>query len=204
MSYVLGIHVPIAGVSMIPVLSGAPMVLMPLHIILMELIIDPACSVAFEMEPPDAALMRRPPRNPRQRLFTSRLVVRSLLQGTGAMIASLAVYFATLRLGFSEPDVRTLTFATLIVANLALIFTSRSFSRSVLEDWRTPNLALWTLVGSALVILAAVLFVPFLRDLFRLAMPHPDDLLIVSIAGLSSLLWMEIVKRAAAPQGGRV
>jgi Ca2+-transporting ATPase len=199
MSYVLGIHVPIAGVSMIPVLLGGPMVLMPLHIILMELIIDPACSVAFEMEPPEAGLMRRPPRDPRQRLFTRRLVLRSLLQGTGAMIGSLAVYFGALRLGLVETDVRTLTFSTLIVTNLALIFTSRSLTRSVIEEWRTPNVALWLLGGSALVVLAIVLFVPFFRELFRLAMPHPDDLLVVIAAGLASLVWMEVVKLGARP-----
>ncbi len=206
MSYVLGIHVPIAGLSMIPVLFGGPMVLMPVHIILMELIIDPACSVAFEMEPAEAGLMRRPPRHPRQRLFTSRLVLRSLAQGAGAMIVALAVYAGALRSGLSEPDVRTLTFATLIVSNLALIFASRSFTRSILDDWRSPNHALWVLAGTATAALGAVLFVPLLRDLFRLAMPHPDDLLIVAGAGLASLAWMEMIKRAAqalpsAPSG---
>jgi Ca2+-transporting ATPase len=109
------------------------------------------------------------------------------------------VYFGTLRLGFIETDVRTLTFSTLIVANLALIFTSRSLTRSVLEQWRTPNVALWLLGGSALVVLAIVLFVPFFRDLFRLAMPHPDDVLVVIVAGVASLVWMELVKRGARP-----
>jgi Ca2+-transporting ATPase len=197
MSYVLGIHVPIAGVSMIPVLFGAPMVLMPLHIILMELIIDPACSVAFEMEPPEPGLMHRPPRDPRQRLFTRRFVVRSLLEGTGAMLMSLAVYFTTLRLGYGQLDVRTLTFSTLIVANLALIFANRSFTRPVFVGWRTPNAAMWTLFAGALALLTAVLFVPPLRVLFKLAMPHPDDLLIVVAAGLGALVWMELVKHAA-------
>ena len=197
MSYVLGIHVPIAGLSMIPVLFGGPMVLMPVHIILMELIIDPACSVAFEMEPAEAGLMQQPPRNPRQRLFTSRLVFRSLAQGAGAMAVAMTVYFGALRSGLSELDVRTLTFATLIVANLALIFTNRSLTHSILDNRRASNHALWILGGSALCVLAAVLFVPFLRDLFRLAMPHPDDLLLVMGAGLASLAWMEIVKRAA-------
>jgi Ca2+-transporting ATPase len=194
MSYVLGIHVPIAGMSMIPVLSGGPMVLMPLHIILMELIIDPACSVAFEMEPAEAGVMRRPPRDPRQPLFTPRLVLRSLLQGVGAMAVALVVYAGTLRSGLTEADVRTLTFATLIVANLALILASRSFTRSVLDNWRTPNLALWLLAASALAVLATILFVPFLRELFRLALPHPDDLLVVAAAGVTALVWMETVK----------
>ena len=199
MSYVLGIHVPIAGMAIIPVVFGGPMVLMPVHIILMELVIDPACSVAFEMEPEEAGVMRRPPRDPRLRLFTPRLVFRSLAQGAGAMAMALAVYAGALRSGLNEPDVRTLTFATLMIANLALIVANRSLTRSVLEDWRTPNLALWILASNTLGVLAAVLFVPFLRDLFRVAMPHPDDVLVIVGAGLASLAWMEGVKRAARP-----
>ena len=211
MLYVLGIHVPIAGVSLIPVLLGGPMMLMPVHIILMELIIDPACSVAFEMEPAEADLMRRPPRNPRQRLFTPRFVLRSLAQGAGAMAAALGVYLGAVGIGLGDADVRTLTFSTLIVGNLALIFTSRSLTRSLAEYWRPPNRALGMLVGGALGVLAAVLFVPFLRNLFRLAVPHPDDLLVVAGAGLASLAWMEAVKlvartttNTAAPRGGRI
>jgi P-type Ca2+ transporter type 2C len=197
MSYVLGVHVPIAGVSMIPVLLGGPMMLMPLHIILLELIIDPASSVAFEVEPPESDLMRRPPRNPRDRLFTRLFVLRSLMQGAGAMAATLAVYVGALRNGLSEADVRTLTFATLILANLALIVTNRSFTESVVKQWRTPNRMLALLGPGALVLLAAILFVPVLRDLFRMAIPHTDDLLVVAGAGLASLVWMEIVKRIA-------
>jgi Ca2+-transporting ATPase len=78
-----------------------------------------------------------------------------------------------------------------------LIFTNRSLAHSILDNRRAPNHVLWILGASALGVLAAVLFVPFLRDLFRLATPHPDDLLVVMGAGLASLAWMEIVKRAA-------
>ena len=202
MSYVLAVHVPIAGVSMIPVLLGGPMMLMPLHIILLELIIDPACSVAFEMEPEESDAMRRPPRDPRQRLFTPPFALRSLMQGVGAMAATLTVYVGAVGNGLSEADVRTLTFATLILANLALIVTNRSLTRSVLEQWRTPNRMLAVLGAGALVLLAVVLFVPVLRDLFRMAVPHTDDLLVVAVAGLASLIWMEIVKRIAAGARG--
>ena len=197
MSYVLGVHVPIAGVAMIPVLLGGPMMLMPLHIILLELIIDPASSVAFEVEPAESDLMRRPPRNPRHRLFTRLFVLRSLAQGAGAMGATLAVYVGAVRNGLNEADVRTLTFATLILANLALIITNRSLTRSVVELWRTPNRMLAILGAAAVGVLGAVLFVPVLRDLFRMAVPHTDDLLVVAGAGMASLVWMEIAKRIA-------
>jgi Ca2+-transporting ATPase len=195
MSYVLGVHVPIAGVSMIPVLLGGPMMLMPVHIILLELIIDPACSVAFEMEPAEPGLMQRRPRNPRQRLFTRGFVLKSLTQGAGAMAAALGVYIGALRSGLGEADVRTLTFATLILANLALILANRSLTRSLFEEWRVPNHALGVLGTLTFAVLAAILFVPLFRDLFRMTVPHADDLLVVAGAGAASLVWMEIVKR---------
>jgi Ca2+-transporting ATPase len=195
MSYVLAIHVPIALVSMVPVLAGGPMVLLPLHIILMELIVDPACSVAFEMEPADDDIMRRRPRPPRQRLFTPRYVVRSLTQGACAGVAALIVYFVSLRSGYGELDVRTLTFATLIVTNLSLILTSRALHRPLIQTLRTPNRALWLLMGSALATLVFVIAVPPLRELFRLAPVHVDDLLLIVVVAAAALLMMEGVKR---------
>jgi P-type Ca2+ transporter type 2C len=194
-AYVLAIHVPIGGISLIPVLLGWPLILMPVHVICMELIIDPACSVAFEMEPEERDVMRRPPRDPRQRLFTPRLMVRSLLQGLGALGAALLVLFVSLRGGLIESDVRMLTFSTLIVTNLLLIITNRSLTRSIWTDWLTPNPALrWLWVG-AVAVLAAILYLPFVRELFRLSRPHADDALVIVAAGLGALLWMEMVKR---------
>ena len=108
----------------------------------MELIIDPACSVAIEMEPEERDVMQRPPRNPRARLFTRILVVRSLLQGIGALAAAALVFGVSMRSGLIETDVRMLTFTTLIVTNLLLIVTNRSLTRPTLADWWTPNPAL--------------------------------------------------------------
>ncbi len=194
-AYVLAIHVPIAGVSLIPVLFGWPLVLMPVHVIFMELIIDPACSIAFEMEPEETDVMRRPPRDPTRRLFTSQLMIRSLLQGLGALGAALLVLVVGWTLGFSESDVRTLTFSTLITTNLALILTNRSLTRSVWVGWRSPNPALQWLVAGALGVLATILYVPAVRDLFRMSRPHADDALVIVGAALGALIWMEAVKR---------
>jgi Ca2+-transporting ATPase len=194
-AYVLAIHVPIAGMSLIPALLGWPLVLMPVHVIFMELIIDPACSIAFEMEPEERDVMQRPPRSPRARLFTHRLVVRSLLQGIGALVAAALVFAVSVRAGLIETDVRMLTFSTLIVTNLLLIVTNRSLTRPTLADWWTPNPALRWLGAGAVAILAAILYVPFLRDLFRVSRPHADDALVIAAAGMGALLWMELVKR---------
>jgi Ca2+-transporting ATPase len=194
-AYVLAIHVPIAGISLIPVLFGWPLVLMPVHVIFMELIIDPACSIAFEMEPEEHDIMRRPPRNPKQRLFTPGLMFRSLLQGVGALAAAGVVFAGSVKLGLSESDVRMLTFSTLILTNLAMIFTNRSFTRPVWAAWKAPNPALRWLVAGAIGVLATILYVPVVRDLFRMSRPHANDAVVVLVASLAALVWMEAVKR---------
>jgi P-type Ca2+ transporter type 2C len=196
-AYVLAIHVPIAGISLIPPLLGWPLVLMPVHVIFMELIIDPACSIAFEMEPEERDVMQRPPRHPRDKLFTRRLIVRSVLQGLGALAAAALVFAVSVREGLIESDVRMLTFSTLIVTNLLLIVTNRSLTRPMLADWWTPNPALRWLGAGAVAILAAILYIPFVRDLFRMSRPHADDALVIVMAGAGALLWMELVKRYA-------
>jgi Ca2+-transporting ATPase len=202
-AYVLAIHVPIAGISLLPVLLGWPLVLMPVHVIFMELIVDPVCSIAFEMEPEERDVMKRPPRARERRLFTARMVARSLLQGCGALGAALAVWAASVAAGLSNADVRTLTFASLIVSNLALIVANRSLTRSVWANWYTPNPALRWLFTGVFGLLAIVLYIPLVRDLFGMAKPHIDDAATIIAAGLGALLWMEVVKRVlrGAPHG---
>lgn len=194
-AYVLAIHLPIAAISLVPPLFGWPLVLMPVHVIFMELIIDPASSIAFEMEPEESDVMARPPRDPRERLFTPHLLLQSLLQGLGAVGAVLIMFFGAVMAGASEADVRTLTFSTLIITNVALIFANRSLTRSAWETRRAPNPALWWLTAGALALLAAILYTPPLRALFRMAQPHTIDSLTIAAAALGALVWMELVKR---------
>ena len=131
----------------------------------------------------------------RQRLFTPRLMVRSLLQGLGASGAAVLVFFVSLRGGSIETDVRMLAFSTLIVTNLLLIVTNRSLTRSTWADWWTPNPALRWIGAGALAILAVILYVPFVRDLFRMSRQHADDAAVIAVAGATALTWMEAVKR---------
>jgi Ca2+-transporting ATPase len=193
MAYILAIHVPIAGMSLIPVLLQWPLVLLPVHVVFLELIIDPACSVVFEAEPEEADVMSRPPRDPRKPLFSRRTIALSLLQGLSVLIIVLAVY-AVSSTAAREMEARALTFTTLIVANLGLILTNRSWSRTILETLNSPNAALWWVIGGALVFLGAVLYIPFLRDLFGFAFLHFIDLAICFMAGIASILWFEGLK----------
>ena len=133
MAYILAIHVPIAGMSLIPVLLQWPLVLLPVHVVFLELIIDPACSVVFEAEPEEADVMQRRPRDPKKPLFSRRSLALSFLQGFIVLAIVLAVYATSLYRGQGEAEARALTFTTLIVANLGLILTNRSWSRTILE-----------------------------------------------------------------------
>jgi len=194
MAYILAIHVPIAGMSLIPVLLGWPLVLLPVHVVFLELIIDPACSVVFEAEPEEADVMDRNPRDPKKPLFSRQSLALSFLQGFMVLLIVLAVYAFSLYRGQGDAEARALTFTTLIVANLGLILTNRSWSRTILETMNSPNQALWWVLGGALFFLAAVLYTPFLRELFGFAFLHPIDIAICFMAGITSILWFEALK----------
>jgi len=189
--FVLAVHVPIAGMAMLPVLLGWPMLLTPVHIVLLELIIDPACSIAFEMEPADPAIMDRPPRSPKARLMDRRQVLGSLLEG-------LAV-FAVVALGFwiglhkhgGMGDARTLAFSGLLFGSLGLIVASRAQSTGLWRSLRVPNPAFWAVLGGASLVLALMLLLPPLRTLFRLTPLHADDVAIS--AGLTAALVAALV-----------
>jgi Ca2+-transporting ATPase len=194
MAYIFAIHVPIAGMSLFPVLFGWPLVLLPVHVVFLELIIDPACSVVFEAEAEEANIMKRPPRTLGAPLFDKTMIAFSLLQGAVVLLVVLAVYVISLYRGQGELDARTLCFTTLIVANIGLILTNRSWTRSILNTCRLPNAALWWVIGGAMLFLGTVLYLPFLRVMFRFDTLHMADLFLCLSAGIMSILWFEVLK----------
>jgi Ca2+-transporting ATPase len=194
MSYIIAVHVPIAGMSLIPVLFKLPLVFAPIHIAFLEIIIDPACSLVFEAEPEEQEVMRRPPRLPDERVFNKRNVVLSLLQGLGVLLIVVAVFAISLIRGIDEAEVRTLTFTTLVVANLALILTNRSWERTIRETLHSRNVALWWIMGGTLAVLGAALYVPFMRKLFQFTSLSATDLGMCLAAGVLSVTWFEGLK----------
>jgi Ca2+-transporting ATPase len=206
MAYIFSIHVPIAGMSLIPVLFNMPLVLLPVHIVFLELIIDPACSVVFEAEKEEHGVMERPPRKKDEGLFTKRTLVLSLLQGFVVLAVVLAIYLIACARGLSEDEVRALTFTTIVVANLCLILTNRSWSETIVSTLRSYNRALFWVFSGALVCLALVLYVPVLRDLFLFGPLDLPDLFLCVWAGAASILWFELFKvweRSAGNSGSR-
>ncbi len=204
MAYILAIHVPIAGLSLIPVLFGWPLVLYPVHVVFLELIIDPACSIAFEAEPEESDVMQRPPRDRKEPLFNGKTVGLSLLQGVIVLAVTLAVYRLSLVLNLGDAEARTLTFTTLVIANLGLILTNRNWSATIFTSFRARNIALRWIVSSAVVFLGLVIYVPWLRDLFHFEILNGVDVLICVGAGLVSVLWFEVVKYFSRKKNRRV
>jgi Ca2+-transporting ATPase len=193
-AYIFAIHVPIAGISLIPVLFKWPLVLMPVHILFLELIIDPACSIVFENEREEADVMNRAPRASHEPLLNSRTLAISLLQGLSVLGILLAVFVVSLYGGHGERDARALTFTTLIVANLCLILTNRSWLRTILATLSSPNPALWWVIGGTVLFLGLVLYIPFLRNIFKFDRLHSFDLWLCLGAGGLSILWFEGLK----------
>lgn len=195
-SYIFAVHVPIAGMSFLPVLFHMPIVLLPAHIAFLELIIDPACSTVFESVGEEKGIMKRPPRNLKDPLFNKRSFFVSLLQGLSILAVVFTVYSVSLYLQKGELESRTLSFSTLVFANMMLILTNLSWSKNIFEIMKMRNQALLWVMAGTFVALMAVLYVPFLRDLFHFAVLTIDDVGITFAAGVMSLIWFEGLKVA--------
>lgn len=194
MAYIVAIHVPIAGVSLFPVLFNWPLILLPVHIVFLELIIDPACSIVFEAEPAELNVMDRPPRNPRAPLFTRQALSVSLFQGLSILLLVMLIHNTAAHYGLSENAARAVAFTTLVIANLCLIISDKSWASSIISVLHSRNVALWWVVGGALTFLAGALYIPILQDIFHFA-PLSIGWIIASVAiGMSSLVLFELVK----------
>lgn len=197
--FVVAVHVPIVGLSIVPVMFGWPMLLMPVHILFLQLIIDPACSVVFEAEPLEPDAMQLPPRRPDQKLFDKAVMVRGLWQGAGLLLLLLMVYAgarAWLPTDDQRDDIaRAVTFFVLVLSNLGLIHANRSWGRTVLAGNPESNQQFGWIAAGTVVVLGIVLTVPVISRLFLFAAPPPAMLLAALGAALLSLVWFESVKR---------
>ena len=179
---------------MLPLVFDWPLVLTPVHIVFLELIIDPACSIAFEAEPAEVNVMNRPPRNPDAPLFGMGQIAFSLFEGLVGLLAVLSVFAFSLHHGYGEAEVRTLTFATLVITMLGLILVNRSRSQNCWRLLRLPNRAFWWVICGALSFLAVVIYMPQARAIFRFAQLQWSALLIAIGAGGLVVLCLEIAK----------
>jgi len=193
MSYILAVHVPIAGMALVPVLLGWPVMLFPLHIAFLELVIDPACSMVFENEPSEQDVMQLPPRDARAQLFGGMTLALALLQGLGVLLVVMGAY-AWGATWLTEGAVRAFAFTTLVMGNVALIFTNRTRKGSLWATLLVPNRTLWVVSALALGLLMLALYLPWLAGLFYFEPLQLRDLLTALALGLVSVLWFEVIK----------
>ena len=193
--YIFAIHVPIAGLSLVPILIGNfPIILWPVHIVFLELIIDPACSIIFEAEQEEHNVMNRPPKRIDEPFFGKKKILFSCLQGVGIFIVTLVVYFVGLRLGYKAEEVRTMTFITLIISNISVILTNRSWTNNIFKIIVTPNKSVLWVIGGAIFFLLLVLNIPFFLSLFQFQKLSLINMIICSLAGMTTIVWFEFYK----------
>jgi Ca2+-transporting ATPase len=172
--YVLAVHVPLIGMSLPPLLLGAPPMLLPLHAMFLEFVIDPACSLAFEAERQTTDPMAVPPRDATEHVLGLRHIAGALAQGGIAFAAAAGAYASALMQGASENATRAATVTAIVLMNLVLLLNDRSNERHWLARMRSPNPMLWTLVSATLIAWGAVLAFEPLRALFRLQVVWSD------------------------------
>lgn len=193
--YTFAIHVPIAGLSLIPILLGNfPLILWPVHIVFLELIIDPACSIIFEAEKAEINIMSCQPKGIDEPFFGGKKIWFSCMQGLGILLVTLAVYFVCINLGYDTKEVRAMTFTTLIVSNIAVILTNRSWENNIFKIIITPNKAVAWVVGGAIFFMILILNIPFFLDLFQFQKPSLINIFFCVGAGLTTIVWFELYK----------
>ena len=195
MSYILAIHIPIIGLTLIPAFnSSLPVLLMPLHIIFMELIIDPVCSVAFETEQEEKGIMNRPPRPPGEDFFGFKKIFGSFLSGLLLLLMVVVIYFISRGEGHSEGEIRAIAFSALIIGNIFLILTNLSKTRSVMAVIAERNTTIIIILLTAFILLQLVIFIPYFRELFNFEYPGFGHLIPAGIGALLMVSVLEIIK----------
>lgn len=202
MAFIFAVHVPIAGLAVLPLMLGLPILFGPMHIAFLEMVIDPVCSLVFEAETAEADVMRRPPRPPDRPLFSTALIGWSVLQGLCALAAVAAIFITGSVRGMPEAEVRALTFVTLVLTIVSLIFVNRSFSASLVTALRRPNRALAVVLPVVMIMLALTLLWPPAMGLFRFGPLHARDLGATAAVALGVLLSLELMKALRQPRPG--
>ena len=198
MGFIFAVHVPIAGLALLPLLFGLPILFGPMHIAFLEMVIDPVCSLVFEAETEEDDVMRRPPRAPDESLFSGPLIGWGLLQGTFAFALVAVIFVVAFRRGMPEEEVRALAFFSLVLTIVSLIFVNRSFSASLVTAFRRPNPALAFVVLAVTTMLGLTLLWPFASGLFRFGPLHVDDLALTLGAAVLVLVVLEVLKLLSA------
>lgn len=193
-TYLLAVHMPVIGISLIPILLKWPPLLLPVHIVFLELVIDPTCSVVFEAEEEDVDSMLRPPRAAKEPLLDAKTLCLGLWQGLGMLIAVLAMFFIARGYAFNVSKTRAMVFVVIVLSSLLLTVASRARVSFGFLAFRWRNKPLWWVVISALILLALTLYVPFLRHLFAFEVLSGANILLCMLLAGGCFVWLQVVE----------
>ena len=197
MAFIFAVHVPIAGLALLPLILGLPILFGPIHIALLEMVIDPVCALVFEAERKETDIMKRRPRPPFEKLFSWRMIAWSVFQG-GVAFALLATTF--LLATYQEmpvPEVRALTFFGLVASILALILVNRSFSTSLMQALGRGNTILRYVFAAVIAISALIMLIPQIQTLLQFGYLRVIDLGIAVALGVMVFVILEVLKPLA-------
>ncbi|MDR3455113.1 MAG: cation-translocating P-type ATPase [Rhodoferax sp.] len=193
--FVFAVHIPIIALALVPTLLHWPVLLLPVHIVLLELLIDPACSIVFEAEPEDPDLMERPPRPAADSPFAAAPLLHAVLQGLGMAAVLLAGQAWLVAQGWSEEQGRAVVFSTLVLGVMLLILANRDLSRPAWHGVTDRNPWLWRMAAAMALLLVAVLGLPWLRQVMGLALPGVGELAAGAGMLAACVVWLELVRR---------
>jgi P-type Ca2+ transporter type 2C len=195
LGFIMAVHVPIAGLALLPLLTGLPVIFSPIHIAFLEMVIDPVCSLVFEAEREEMNIMQRRPRSPDEPLLSRSMVLWSIVQGSLALVLVGIIFVFAFQQGMPPDESRALAFLSLVMAIVALIFVNRTFGDSIFEAMFRFNLSLrWVLV-SVTALLGIMLLWPAARELFRFGSLQWYDIAVSIAVGALVLTVLECLKK---------
>jgi Ca2+-transporting ATPase len=194
MGYLVAVHIPIAGLSLLPIIRGWPLIFAPIHIAFLELVIDPVASIVFEAETEERDIMDKPPRRTEAPLFSGAMIGWSILQGAWVFLLIAVVLSEAVSRKVPDPETRALTFVCLVTCNLLSIFVNRSFSSSIIVAFRRPNPALWLVLAVTATLLAVSLYIPPVHSVFAFGSLSAADFMRVLVVGVATIGFLEPIK----------
>ena len=192
--FTFAVHLPIIALALIPTLLQWPALLLPVHIVLLQLLIDPTCAVVLEAEPEAPGLMERAPRAVGDSPFALAALGYAVVQGLGIAVLLLWGHAWFNAQGASAAQSRGMVFITLVLSVMLLILAQRNVARPALWSVRSPTPWLWRITVAMLLMLAAVTGLPWLRGLMGLALPGTVGMVTVAALLALCLAWLELVR----------
>lgn len=194
--YIVSIHIPIILVVTLPLLLGWAFkdIFSPVHVIFLELIMGPTCSIIYENEPMEPGTMKRPPRRMSSTFLSLRQLSISIVQGLAITAACLGIGYWSMQQGHDNTLTRTMIFITLLFSNVFLTLVNRSFTHTILTTIRYKNKLLPLIIGITLLFIICVLYTPFLRELFELQKLNWKMIGICATVAFAGTFWLEFIK----------